>query len=137
MTPKEQNEELFKLEGWRQMTVKELPNGEAVYETFWWWGPKDPETADEVNRKAEIAPKDYLNDENAMRNLELFLGLGDRENRELRVKWVNKLRDIVSRSPRIPKNKVGTALVSDVDLMFATLPERAETILQIFKKWPK
>jgi len=68
-----------------------------------------------------------------MRSLERKLGLDDRTSLDLRVKWVNALRDIVAR--RIPKNRSGTSLVSDIDLMFATLGERAEALLKAHKKW--
>lgn len=56
------------------------------------------------------------------------LGLHDRSNHVLRVKWINSLRAIVSR--RVPKNKMGNPLVNDVDLMTATAEEMAES----FKK---
>jgi hypothetical protein len=79
-----------------------------------------------------IAPNPLMN-EGAMRSLERKLGLDDRTSLDLRVKWVNALRDIVAR--RIPKNRSGTSLVSDIDLMFATLGERAEALLKAHKKW--
>lgn len=75
----------------------------------------------------------YLTREDSMRSLERKLGLDDRTSLDLRVKWVNALRDIVAR--RIPKNRSGTSLVSDIDLMFATLGERAEALLKAHKKW--
>lgn len=53
------------------------------------------------------------------------LGLHDRSNHALRVKWINALRTIVSR--RVPKNKMGNPLVNDVDLMTATADEMAES----------
>jgi len=43
-----------------------------------------------------------------------------------RVKFVNALRSIVGR--RMPKNKAGTPLVSDFDLIDAIISERAEAI---------
>lgn len=50
----------------------------------------------------------------------------------LRVKWANNLRAIVSR--RMPRNKMGTPMVSDVDLLFATEAERAEALRITIKK---
>lgn len=55
-----------------------------------------------------------------------------REDRGPRVKWVNKLREIVAR--RMPRNKMGTPMVSDVDLLFATDGERKEALESIIKK---
>lgn len=50
----------------------------------------------------------------------------------MRVKWVNKLREIVSR--RMPKNKMGWPVVTDVDLLLAEEWEREEALNWIFKK---
>lgn len=50
----------------------------------------------------------------------------------MRVKWVNKLRDIVAR--RMPKNKMGWPVVSDVDLLLATEDEREEALNWILKR---
>ena len=52
---------------------------------------------------------------------------------ELRVRYVNFLRDIVAR--RMPKNKVGVAMVSDVDLLLAESNEHCEAILRALEKW--
>lgn len=65
--------------------------------------------------------------------VEEFVGFHNRNNKELRVKWINTLRDIVARD--CPKNKVGTALVSDVDLMAAPAAKRAEALLKTLKLW--
>jgi len=75
----------------------------------------------------------FYDDYNAIREVEEFIGLHLRENLELRVKWVNTLRDVVARS--CPKNKMGNALVSDVDLLMASTEERLETILKVLKLW--
>jgi hypothetical protein len=63
------------------------------------------------------------------------LGLQDRDNLEVRVKWINNLRDIVSR--RMPKNKMGWPMVSDIDLLMAENDELIESILKTFNKWKK
>ena len=58
-------------------------------------------------------------------------GLHDRDNRALRVKWINNLRKIVSR--RCPVNKAGSSLVTDVDIMTASAAERAEALYLTLK----
>jgi hypothetical protein len=50
------------------------------------------------------------------------LGLLDRTNTALRVKWVNALRAIVG--AEMPKNKSGVSLVSDIDLILASDDQR-------------
>lgn len=57
---------------------------------------------------------------------ETALGIHDKEQLEVRVKWVNKLRAIVAR--RMPKSKSGVSLVSDIDLILAKLEERQEAL---------
>jgi hypothetical protein len=52
---------------------------------------------------------------------------------ELRIKWSNTLRTVVAR--RCKKNKIGTPLVSDIDLLFADAPELLETLLKTINKW--
>lgn len=59
------------------------------------------------------------------------LGLRDRDNLKLRVKWVNTLRDIVAR--RCPRNKVGSPIVSDTDVILATAEEHEEALNKIRK----
>lgn len=49
-----------------------------------------------------------------------------------RVKWSNTLRAIVAR--RMPRNKLGVPMVSDVDLLLATEEEREEALEITFKK---
>lgn len=57
---------------------------------------------------------------------ERHAGLHDRENRKLRVTWINACRTIASR--RCPKNHIGASLVTDVDLMLMTPEERSEAL---------
>ena len=61
------------------------------------------------------------------------LGLHNRDNHALRIKWVNALRAIVSR--RMPKNKMGATIISDVDLLTASPAERLEALLKAVGKW--
>jgi hypothetical protein len=75
----------------------------------------------------------FYDNYNDIREVEELAGLHLRTNLELRVKWVNTLRDIVGRS--CPKNKSGTALVSDVDLLMASPTQRVEALLKILKLW--
>lgn len=65
--------------------------------------------------------------------VENFIGLHDRSNTELRVKWINILRDLAGRD--CPKNKGGTSLVSDIDLCFASSLLRCEALLKLMKVW--
>lgn len=59
------------------------------------------------------------------------IGLLDRDNLELRVKWVNTLNSIVAR--RCPRNKVGSPIVSDTDVILATAEEHEEALNKIRK----
>ncbi len=60
------------------------------------------------------------------------LGLHDRINFELRGKWAMALRAAVA--PRCPLNKVGTPVVSDVDILLATLSERVQALHAVTPK---
>lgn len=62
-----------------------------------------------------------------------MVGLHDRTNHALRVKWINNLRKIVDR--RMPVNKAGSPMTNDVDLMTANADELAEAILRTMNKW--
>jgi hypothetical protein len=53
---------------------------------------------------------------------EIYHGLHDPANLDARVKWVACLREAVA--PRCPKNKMGTAIISDINLLQATARER-------------
>lgn len=53
--------------------------------------------------------------------------------RELRIKWVTNLRKVVGRG--CEHNKAGAPLVSDIDLLFATVPELAEALLKTLGLW--
>lgn len=59
------------------------------------------------------------------------LGIHDPANVELRVKFINTLRSIVDR--RMPKNKAGSPLTSDVDVFMAEDSEIEEAILKVTK----
>lgn len=52
---------------------------------------------------------------------------------KMRVKFINTLRDIVGES--MPKNKAGTPIVSDVDLLFASSAQLAEAYLKTLNLW--
>lgn len=49
-------------------------------------------------------------------------GLHNPANLDARVKWVAGFREVVA--PRCPKNKMGTAVISDLDLLQASARER-------------
>jgi len=70
---------------------------------------------------------DYPDDYKALYWAKLNLGLMDRSNREMRVKYVNALRKIVSLD--CPKNKVGEPIVSDVDLLNANAMQQLDALL--------
>lgn len=55
----------------------------------------------------------------------------DAKTLSLRIKWVNNLRSVVSR--RMPKNKVGSPIISDVDLLLADSSEREEALEMTLK----
>ena len=57
------------------------------------------------------------------------VGLLDRNNLQLRVRWVNALRTIVGSS--MPKNKSGCPLVSDIDLILASDEDRFAALEKI------
>jgi len=57
------------------------------------------------------------------------VGLLDRNNLQLRVRWVNALRVIVGSS--MPKNKSGCPLVSDIDLILASDEDRFAALEKI------
>jgi hypothetical protein len=57
------------------------------------------------------------------------VGLLDKNNLQLRVRWVNALRAIVGSS--MPKNKSGCPLVSDIDLILASDEDRFAALEKI------
>jgi len=71
----------------------------------------------------------------ALREAEIKFGLHNTDNLELRVKWINSLRMVVSR--RCPKNNSGSPMVSDIDLLNASEEERCEALVRAIGKWPK
>lgn len=52
---------------------------------------------------------------------------------QLKVKYLNNLRNIVSR--RLPRNKMGQAIVSDYDLVNASAEEHCETFMKVMDLW--
>jgi len=69
---------------------------------------KTPDVSDQQTQCRELT----------IRDLETEAGLLNKNNFDKRVKWVNALRNIVGL--KLPKNKSGVALVSDVDLILAS-----------------
>jgi hypothetical protein len=66
-----------------------------------------------------------------LQHAEKMIGLHDRANVELRGNWAMALRKAVA--PRCPVNKVGTPVVSDVDILLATLSERTQALQEVTK----
>ena len=60
------------------------------------------------------------------------LGLTDRDNRAIRVRWVNTLRKIVDR--RMPVNNMGSPMTTDVDVLLATYAEHIEALETLYGK---
>jgi hypothetical protein len=78
---------------------------------------------------------DYINDHSAIYAAEKYIGLHDRNNLELRVKWVGILRDLVA--PFCPLNKVGTSVVSDIDILTADSRIKAMALVKLTHKKKK
>ena len=78
---------------------------------------------------------DYLSSLDSIYSLRRRLNLDDKSNLEKRVRYINLLRTIVGR--RMPKNKMGSPLTTDVDLLLAEPWEHSEAILKTFDKWVK
>ena len=78
--------------------------------------------ANEGNRFSDDLP-DYLNDLNALAAARNQLIATP----ELRIKWVNTLRDVVGQTCA-RRNKAGQPLVSDIDLLFANATQHAEAL---------
>ena len=62
------------------------------------------------------------------------LGIHNPANVELRVRWINNLRQAVEQFA--PKNKSGSPLVSDVDLLTCSLRRRAEALVMTLQTRP-
>lgn len=80
-----------------------------------------------------IEPPKHCENANALRVAEMEAGLYDDANAELRIKWVTALRKIVGRRCRV--NKVGSPLVSDIDLLCASTYERAAALARACGEW--
>lgn len=68
----------------------------------------------------------------SVRRQQELLGLFNRDNHAIRVRWVNALRKIIDK--RMPTNKMGSPLTTDVDVLLATDEERLEALEIISKK---
>ncbi len=105
---------------------------------FGWFSPHDDKVhAHSYKREGkqdnvECLPN-YLSDRNALFSALRHHGIHDPANLDIRVKYINTLREIVGR--RMPKNKSGSPLTSDVDLLMAENEEIREALLRTIKKW--
>ena len=77
-----------------------------------------------------ICPANYFGDLNT---------LADARNQlintpELRIKWVNTLRDVVGLTCT-RRNKLGHPIVSDIDLLFATAEQLCEALGRTLNLW--
>jgi hypothetical protein len=75
----------------------------------------------------------YPSDRNAIHAALLHHGIQSHDNPALRVKFVGHLREIASR--RLPRNKSGASLMSDVDLVTCEASELCEALLKTLKLW--
>lgn len=66
----------------------------------------------------------YSEDANALHAAEQRLGLHDRANVALRVKWVGALHDLMALQPDCPVNNVGSPVVPDIDKLLAPITIR-------------
>lgn len=78
----------------------------------------------------------YPADANALHEAEKRLGLHERSNTALRVKWVNFLHDLMGKQPGCPVNKVGSPTVSDIDCLLAPTPVRCAAYVMA-AEWKK
>jgi hypothetical protein len=74
---------------------------------------------------------DYLNDRNAIHAALLHHGIQSHDNPAIRVRFIVFLREIASR--RLPRNKSGASLMSDVDLVTCEAWELCEALLKTLK----
>lgn len=77
---------------------------------------------------------DYCNDFNEIYQAECVNGLKDRSNPSLRVKWQNSVHKVLSAAVDCPKNKAGSALVSDIDCLLMTARQRVEAFVLTFSE---
>jgi hypothetical protein len=81
-------------------------------------------------RKTSIP--DYLNDLNAVHGAKKAIIASGQITK---TKYLNRLRDTISRREEVPTNSVGQKLVSDYHLADATPSEICETLLKTLNLW--
>jgi hypothetical protein len=67
----------------------------------------------------------------SIRQMQEELGLTDRNNLAIRVRWVNALRKLVDK--RMPVNKMGSPTTTDVDVLLATEDEHLEVLKTLYE----
>ena len=74
MNPEKQRIAIAEFCGWVKIKLDYAPDGQAVFETFW-WHPSfgEPNTADIISQNGRINPPDYLNDLNAIHEAEKLI----------------------------------------------------------------
>jgi hypothetical protein len=95
---------------------------------WWGWDFRGVEMPGDMPFHVKVP--DYLNSLDAMAEArdELI------NTTELRIKWVNKLRDVVGQTTA-RRNKLGQPIVSDIDLLLATSPQLQEALLKTLLLW--
>lgn len=67
----------------------------------------------------------------SIRQMQEELGLMDRNNLAIRVRWANALRKLIDK--RMPVNKMGSPTTSDVDVLLATEEEHLEVLNTLYE----
>lgn len=106
------------LDGWRMIGHRDTPNIVTGEPVPLWTSPQ----IKFVKRTPNLP--NYPENPATLSEAERRLGLHDRANVSLRVKWVNFLHDILAAQPDCPVNKVGNPLVSDIDKLLAPVEIR-------------
>lgn len=147
MTTKEAHALTTTAEGLEKLRIlaAEADGQQLVYYRFWhrghggyeWWDKlRDEEDAKmthehfglkdkplETYQETTFLPR-YPTDANALHAAEQRLGLHDRANVALRVKWVSALHDLMALQPDCPVNNVGSPVVPDIDKLLAPITIR-------------
>jgi len=113
-------------------TAYKRPSGEAWVRECRFYTFSEPMPVAYWKDVFRLVPN-YPDDRNALYVAMEAAGLMDVANLALRVKWVNTLRNIVSK--RCPVNHIGTPICSDVDLLLATIEELCEALLRTMDRW--
>jgi hypothetical protein len=128
MTDEEINIHLAEICGWREINKIDYLHG--VHPEVW----SEELESKGVQQTIWMIP-DCANNHDATYRTEKHIGLHDRNNLDLRVKWVGILRDLVA--PFCPLNKVGSPVISDLDILTADAKIKAMALVKLTQKKKK